>query len=177
MSYKLPTRRHSKKEPQRLNLIPILDAVFIFIFFLLMSAQFVKIFEINSDVPIVSDAPPPKNQKKPLALTLSITNSGFAISKGLPSKTVKRIPKNKDGLYDTIALHNFLVQLKKIHTDEKAIVFEPKVDLTYETIVKIMDAVRMLNKTDEEIYTKDKDGIDLRVKELFNQIVFGNLMS
>ncbi|MCO4755102.1 MAG: biopolymer transporter ExbD [Bacteriovoracaceae bacterium] len=177
MSYKLPTRRHSKKEPQRLNLIPILDAVFIFIFFLLMSAQFVKIFEINSDVPIVSDSPPPKNQKKPLALTLSITNSGFTIAKGLPSRTIKRIPKNKDGLYDTIALHNFLVQIKKANTTEKSIVFEPKVDLTYETIVKIMDAVRMLDKTDEEIYIKDKDGIDLRVKELFNKIVFGNLMS
>ena len=35
------------------NLIPIMDAVFIFIFFLLMSAQFIDIYEINSDAPAV----------------------------------------------------------------------------------------------------------------------------
>lgn len=177
MAYKLPTRRHGKKEPQRLNLIPILDAVFIFIFFLLMSAQFVQIYEINSDVPIVSDAPPPKNQKDPLALTLSINNSGFELSTGLPAKTVKKIPKTSEGTYDMTSLHEFLVELKQRHKEEKSIVFIPKVDLSYEIIVDIMDAVRMLNKTDEAIFTKDKDGIDVKVNELFNQIVFGNLMS
>lgn len=177
MPYKVPSRRHSKKDPQRLNLIPILDAVFIFIFFLLMSAQFVKIFEINSDVPIVSDAPPPKDQKDPLALTLTITNSGFALSTGVPSKTVKKIPK-QDGLYDLTALHNYLVDLKKRHVKEKSIIFIPKVDIDYEIIVQIMDAVRMLKKTDDaDLFIKDKDGVDVKVKELFNQIVFGNLMS
>ena len=177
MAYKLPTRRRGKKEPQRLNLIPILDAVFIFIFFLLMSAQFVKIFEINSDVPIVSDAPPPKNQKNPLALTLSINNSGFVVSTGLPSRTIKRISKTDDGSYDLNGLHDFLVNLKKSHTDEKSIVLMPKVDLSYEIIVQIMDAVRTLKNTDDAIFIKDKDGIDVKVKELFNKIVFGNLMS
>lgn len=177
MAYKLPTRRHGKKEPQRLNLIPILDAVFIFIFFLLMSAQFVKIFEINSDVPIVSDAPPPKNQKDPLALTLTINNRGFVLAKGIPSRTIKRIPKLDGGVYDMEALHQYLVKLKTNYKDEKSIVFMPKVDLDYEVIVKIMDAVRVLKKTDEAIFTKDKDGIDVKVNELFNQIVFGNLMS
>ena len=177
MAYKLPTRRHSKKEQQRLNLIPILDAVFIFIFFLLMSAQFVKIFEINSDVPIVSDAPPPKDKKDPLALTLNITNSGFSLATGLPSRTVKRIRKTSEGDYDLAALHEFLVDLKKRHKEEKMIVFMPKVDLSYEIIVNIMDAVRILEKTDDAIFLKDKDGIDVKVNELFNKIVFGNLMS
>ena len=39
--------------PCRPNIIPILDAVFIFIFFLLMSAQFIKYFTIHSDTPSV----------------------------------------------------------------------------------------------------------------------------
>ncbi|MEX0797957.1 MAG: biopolymer transporter ExbD [Bacteriovoracaceae bacterium] len=177
MSYKLPTRRHSKKQQEGLNLIPILDAVFIFIFFLLMSAQFIKIYEINSDVPIVSDAPPPKDQKDPLALTLSINNSGFVLSTGLPAKVVKKIPKTGEGAYDTTALHDYLVELKKRHKKEKTIVFQPKVDLAYEIIVNIMDSVRLLKKTDEAIFIKDKDGVDVKVNELFNKIVFGNLMS
>lgn len=177
MAYKLPSRRHKKKEEQKLNLIPILDAVFIFIFFLLMSAQFVKIFEINSDVPIVSDAEPPKNEKDPLALTLRINNAGFALATGVPAKTIKQIPKTGDGLYDLNQLHDFLVTLKQRHKDEKMIIFEPQVDIEYEIIVEIMDAVRMLNNTDEAIFKKDKDGIDVKVEELFNKIVFGNLMS
>ena len=65
MSYRTPTSRRTKKKKQGLNLIPILDAIFILIFFLLMSAQFVKIYEIGSDVPIVSDQEPPKDKKKP----------------------------------------------------------------------------------------------------------------
>ena len=40
-----PSRRQRKEPEKRLNLIPILDSVFIFIFFLLMSANFIKIFE------------------------------------------------------------------------------------------------------------------------------------
>ena len=104
------------------------------------------------------------------------SNTGVLSFKKAPDFEKPR-DANKDGIYDTIALHNYLVQLKKQHAKEKTIVLEPKVDLDYEMIVKIMDAIRMLDKTDEEIYIKDKDGIDLRVKELFNKIVFGNLMS
>jgi hypothetical protein len=41
---------HKIKKPEKLNLVPILDSVFIFIFFLLMSAQFVDVYEIGSSV-------------------------------------------------------------------------------------------------------------------------------
>ena len=74
-------------------------------------------------------------------------------------------------------IHQFLVGVKKSHVNENTLIFEPSNELTYEEIVKIMDAVRMLNKTDEAIYKKNKDGIDEKVKELFSKIVFSNLMS
>ena len=67
--------------------------------------------------------------------------------------------------------------LKQKYLDENMVILEPITDLTYEELVKIMDAVRLLNKTDPEIYKKDKDGIDTKVNDLFNKIVFGNLMS
>lgn len=177
MGYRVPTSRRKKKEEAKLNLIPILDAVFIFIFFLLMSAQFIKIYEVASNVPIVSNEPPPKNQKKPLALTLKIDSRGFLLSKGVPSRTIKRIGKTPEGTFDLIALHEYLIDVKKQYTTDKDIIFEPIIDLTYKEIVDIMDAVRMLKKTDETIYSKDKEGLDVQVKELFSKIVFGNLMS
>ena len=177
MSYKKPTSRHRKKKEQGLNLVPILDAVFILIFFLLMSAQFVKIFEIGSDVPILSDSEPPKNKKKPLALTLEIKKNSIDILTGVPSKRVKRIKKTTEGFYDLVTLHDYLVNLKKRHISEDSIILEPIVDLTYEEIIKIMDEVRILKKTDDPLFKKDKDGLDVQLKTLFHKIVFGNLMS
>lgn len=176
MSYRTPTSRRSKKKKESLNLIPILDAVFILVFFLLMSAQFVKIYEIGSDVPIVSNQEPPKNKKKPLALTLTISKRGFTLKTGVPARTLKTIAKNKEGNYNLLALHDTLVELKKRHVNEESIVFEPVVDLSYEEIVNIMDTVRSLEKTDDSIFKKDKEGLDVQVKNLFNKIMFGNIM-
>jgi len=177
MGYRKPTSRHKKKKDQGLNLVPILDAVFILIFFLLMSAQFVKIYEIGSDVPIISNSEPPKDKKKPLALTLTIQKNGFKISTGVPSRTIKTIGKAQDGNYDLTTLHDFLIGIKKNNISEETIVLEPVIDLTYEEIVKIMDAVRVLKKTDENLFKKDRDGVDTQIKTLFSKIMFGNLMS
>ena len=176
--YRTPTsRRKGHKELTRPNLIPILDAVFIFIFFLLMSASFLKLYEIQSDVPIISDQEPPKDQKDPLALTLTINASSISVKTGVPSRTIRNFPKGGDGKYDLVGLRSFLINLKKRHLAEKTVVMEPVVDITYEEVVEIMDAIRMLKKTDPTFWRKDKDGIEQKVTELFNNIVFGNIRS
>lgn len=177
MSYRLPTSRRAKKEQGGLNLVPILDAIFILIFFLLMSAQFVKIFEIGSDVPIVSDSPPPKSKKKPLSLTLKITKNGFILTTGISQRVYKRISKNQSGKYNLLALHDELVKIKRRNKNESVIVFEPLVDIKYEEIIEIMDAVRLMRKTDDSIMVKGPDGIDQPTRTLFHKIMFGNLMS
>tara|TARA_R110000868_G_scaffold340216_1_gene600897 strand:+ start:12315 stop:12845 length:531 start_codon:yes stop_codon:yes gene_type:complete len=176
MVYRAPSRRKAKKEFVKPNLIPILDAVFIFIFFLLMSANFVKIYEIPSDVPIISDAEPPPNQK-PLALTLKISASYIEIQTGVPARTYTRIGKAADGFYDLEKLHSTLIDLKNRNLKEETAIFEPIVDLTYEEIVKIMDATRELRNTDPALFAKDKDGVEMRLKALFPKIIFGNIQS
>ena len=175
--FRTPSSRRKVKKDHKLNLIPILDSVFIFIFFLLMSVNFIQIFEINSDVPIISDSPPPKNQKKPLALTLQINRTSLVLSAGVPSQIIKRVGKNSEGKYDLIALHDFLVNLKQKHIDEESIIFEPTVDLEYEELINIMDSVRLLKDTDETLFKKNKEGLDEKLKTLFNNIIFGNIMS
>lgn len=171
-----PSRRKRKEPAPRLNLIPILDAVFIFIFFLLMSANFIKIFEVQSDVPIVA-VNPPKNKKNPLALTLKVKGTGFVLYRGVPSSYLAKINKMPSGEYDMEQLHTYLVKLKKRYAKERDIVLEPVVDINYDIIVKIMDSVRMYRNTDEEVWIKDKDGIDTKAKYLFDKIVFGNIRS
>lgn len=176
MAYRKPTGRKSERAEQKINLIPILDAVFIFIFFLLMSTQFVKIFEISSDIPIVSNEPPPKSDKKPLALTLKVQKDSIEVSTGIPARVTKRIGKTGDD-YDLIALREFLIQLKRNNLTEETVILEPIADLSYETIVQIMDAIRTMKNTDEPLFKTDKDGVDVKVKKLFSNIIFGNIMS
>ena len=72
-----------RRDKEGLNLIPILDAVFIFIFFLLMSAEFLNLREIGSDVPIVQSLPSKSDKKDALNLTLEITPQYVIIKKGL----------------------------------------------------------------------------------------------
>lgn len=173
---RVPTSRKRKKPEEKLNLVPIMDSVFIFIFFLLMSASFLKIYEIGSDVPIVSDAEPPKNEKDPLALTLTANENELILSRGIPSRPIRKFQRVA-GEFNYEELHTVLVDLKKQYVNEDTIIFEPEGDLTYDEIVKIMDAVRMLNKTDEAIFKTNKDGIDEKLKSLFSKIIFSNLMS
>ncbi len=175
--YRVPSAKRRKKKYERLNLIPILDAVFIFIFFLLMSANFIKVFEISSDIPIVSDEPPPEDKKKPLALTLSITADKLTLSAGIPARVLTSFGKIANGEYDLNSLHSYLIDIKKKNLHEESIILEPKVDLEYKELIKIMDAVRLLQRQDEAIFRKSKEGLEEKIKTLFNNIVFGNLMS
>lgn len=174
---KVPTSRKRKKPESKLNLTPIMDAVFIFIFFLLMSASFLKIYEIGSPIPIVSDQEPPKSKKKPLALTMNLGTNAITLSTGVPSRVMKKFNRQADGQFNFEEIHKVIIDIKKSNLDEDSIIFEPEGDLTYEEIVKIMDAVRMLNNTDEAIFKTNKEGIDEKIKNLFDKIIFSNLMS
>ena len=174
---KIPRSRKRKKPEEKLNLVPIMDSVFIFIFFLLMSASFLKIYEIGSDVPIISEDEPPKDKKDPLALTLRIDQNEITLLQGVPSKIFQKFQRQSNGSFNYEELHSALINIKKEHIDEDSIIFEPFGDLTYEEIVNIMDTVRMINKTDEAIFKTNKDGIGEKVKNLFDKIIFSNLMS
>jgi biopolymer transport protein ExbD len=174
---RVPTSRKRKKPEEKLNLVPIMDSIFIFIFFLLMSASFLKIYEIGSPIPIVSDQEPPKNEKDPLALTMVIETNEITVSTGVPSRVIQKFQREAGGEFSYDAIHAFLIEIKKKHVEEDSIIFEPNGDLTYEEIVKIMDAVRVLGKTDEAIFKPNKEGIDEKIKDLFSKIIFSNLMN
>ncbi|EQC44665.1 biopolymer transporter ExbD [Bacteriovorax sp. Seq25_V] len=175
--YRKPSRKHKSKNMTKPNLIPILDSVFIFIFFLLMSANFVKIFEISSDVPIISDQEPPKEKKDALNLSLKIYASSITLHSGNNERTIFKVGKDENGDYDLYKLREKLIQIKKSHSDEDTVIFMPKADIDYETLVKIMDTVRDLKDTDPEIWTKTKAGDDKKVTKLFNNIIFGDTQS
>ena len=170
--YRAPSRRRRKEAIKTPNMVPILDAIFILIFFLLMSASFTAMKEITSPIPIASDEVPPKSKKKPLSLTLKIYQNSIQVLTGVPGNTLKTFKRNADGKFPLEDLHNLLVRLKEKNLGEKLAIFEPLANITYEEIVAIMDAVRMLKRTDKALYYKDS-----RLKSLFDNIMFSNIQS
>lgn len=133
----------------KLNLIPIMDAVFIFIFFLLFSAQFIKIFEHASDAPVVSDAPPiDKQEKNPLNLKIRIETRSVKITTGLAEDEFKRIDLTGDSA-DYAKINDVMMELKstKARKEDDYAILIPSSKVKYETIVKIMDAVRFVPET------------------------------
>ena len=191
--YRIPSARRRIKNENRLDLIPILDAVFILIFFLLMSAQFVKIYEIGSDLPILSQAPPPPKQKtEPLNLTLRITRNQIAIHTGKDLSTYQIYVRDKNGDFQLKKFHQVLMGLKQQHPKENMVVIEPAKNVSYEDLIQIIDNVRQYFPEDIAAVEDEKGAAEksadskednenfqppVKHKGLFDQIVFGNLAS
>ncbi len=166
-----------KKVVCRPNIIPILDAVFIFIFFLLMSAQFLNIHEIGSDAPavkLVSDDKPPK--KDPLNLVVEVQLDQILIRTGLDGKVYKNINLNKEGEYNYTAIKSALRGLKEKHVSESSVIIRPKSGIKYKKIVKVMDAVKEINREEAMIVAKNDKGETIQTRTLFNQIIFETLI-
>ena len=159
-------RAKKKKKTQKLNLIPILDAIFIFIFFLLMSAQFIDIYEIGSDAPITSTSSE-KMDKKPLNLTLVLKDDQVIVKTGLNEDTYKT-----HKFSELNALNETLMELKKKHPEETSAIIKPSKNFKYKKIVKIIDNTREITKPNQYITAVDKNNRKYPTKILFEKIIF-----
>ena len=162
--------KRKNKKHQKLNLIPILDAVFIFIFFLLMSAQFLEIYEIDSDAPAVKMVDKDEPKKKPLNLTLEISNNEIKVYTGVEANLVTSI-KKEEKTYNLEKLRETLVSIKMKNADETSIVLRPKNDVPYDQIVQIIDTARKIDDKQPELALDTKKG-QVKTRKLFEQIIF-----
>lgn len=170
----IKVKRKSKKA-KKLNLIPILDAVFIFIFFLLMSAQFLEIYEIDSDAPAIKMVDKEDKKKKdPLNLTLEINDKQIKVLTGVEAKLVVSIDK-KDKSYDLEKLKKTLVDLKVKNSEESSVILRPTANVPYDQIIKIIDTARKLKDTEAELIVETKDG-QKKTRQLFDQIIFETII-
>ena len=159
--YKKPSQRRIKKDKEVLNLVPILDAVFILIFYLLMSAQFFKTYEIGNDYPLSSTKPPPKEKKETLDLVLVLNEKEMKVQTGKDEKVVKTLSYGGQSYLDE--LNKLLISLQGRFPEEKSVIINPNPKIKYKVLVNILDYVR--NKYDQEG----------RSTPLFTEIVFGNI--
>ena len=156
------SKRRTPKKIERLNLIPILDAIFIFIFFLLMSAQFLDVYEIGSDAPAMKMVKE-DSKKKPLNLKLKIYNSKILITTGPEDSLYKKIKTNGEK-FDYSILNKILAEIKKKNMKETSIILKPQKNVNYKTVVQIIDQVRY-EKNSKLGFTQTK---------MFDQVMFEN---
>ncbi len=155
-------RAKKKKGIAKINVIPILDAVFIFIFFLLMSAQFVEIYEIGSDAPQISTVSS-DSKKDPLNLTLRISKQSIIVTTGVNEVKRATIKWTGDATVEQ-KLKDTLLEIKESNKNETSIVFRPQKNVSYKKIIKLMDVVRVKNNRAPATSGKEN--------QLFDQIVF-----
>ncbi len=142
------------KKPEKLNLVPILDSVFIFIFFLLMSAQFVDVYEIGSSVPMMKEAKNEKQEKDPLNLTLEVSKTQIVVKTGLRSPRSRTFASEQKK-----EIRDYLTELKRQHPKENTMILKADPKISFQNLVTVIDS------TQKEKGSKE---------ELFSQIVFDN---
>ena len=124
------------KRPEKLNLVPILDSVFIFIFFLLMSAQFVDVYEIGSSVPMTQQLPD-KTEKDPLNLTLEISATEIIMKYGTKNPTSRTFSMdNKEQLREEI------IALKAKYPQENTVIVKSQPKVNFQSVVTVIDHTR-----------------------------------
>lgn len=176
---KSPSHRRRSKgtEDAELPLVPIMDAFVTLIAFLLLATSLLSVTLIDTPVPVVSNMPDDKKDDKPLMLTLKMTPEELSLSSAFRRIPEQKFPKIDKG-YDLDKLHEALVAIRQQFQNEKTIVFMPAAEIKYDEIIQVMDAVRLLAKTDPPFYVKDeKDGVDKPDEYLFPAVVFGNVLS
>ena len=154
------------------NIVPILDAVFIFIFFLLMSAEFIKFYIINSDAPAIKMVDSlGNNQDRPLNLALEILPNRIII-KTNPEGQVRNVLSMKNGDYDWDKLLEIIITLKKKNIEENSIILRPHDKIAYKTVIRFIDVVRELPNKLSPLVAKNKKGNQVEAKVLFDRVIF-----
>lgn len=136
-----------KIEIPKINVVPILDAVFIFIFFLLMNTQIGEFFQIATSKPIVKSVTASQMEElKGKFFKIKVSDTKILFTEGAKENVIKEFDWTPEGL---TALHEFAVQMREKNPKEKSIVIKSKENIKYKEIVKVADAVQKKIKVAE----------------------------
>ena len=177
------SRRKSAGEQVSLTLVPIIDTMVCLIGFLLFTTSFLAIVSIESPFPTASTTDLEERLKeKPLQLTVSVREKDLEIWSPFNRISSKTIANSPDGQPNVLALHEALLDIKTKFPYESKIVLVPHASLNYDTLISVMDSMRMVEKGDPPVFRQKKDEKggntqqEEKVESLFPDVIFGNLL-
>ena len=134
------SKRHHHAMSDELDFTPLISVLIIIIFFLLLTAVFAKIAIIDIYLPQEGQGSETAEQNAPSVgvLAIKITEDGFELG-GIGGGVL--IPKNSQGL-NFNELTNQLIAIKDKYPRKEDVILLFDKDISYDTVVKVMDASR-----------------------------------
>jgi len=133
-------RSKSKHPIPKVNVVPILDAVFIFIFFLLMSTQFIEYFQISTAKPRVKNVSGSELAKKePKQIKLLLSNDKIEIVQGMNEKSLGAFTYDESQILELKAM---LRDLKIKNPEENSVIIKPYKDVKYSNVIIAIDSAQ-----------------------------------
>jgi len=164
MAFYFSKRRLKPREPEEmgeLNLVPYLDILMNLIIFMLMSITGLAAFGVlNVTAPAYGGATAGSAggpTEEPFHLSVQIGRQGLYISSNKAilgqaaadssaaapdAQRAPTIPLKADGTHDFAALNQQMLAVKQAFPTETAVILVAEPDVPYDTLVKVMDAVR-----------------------------------
>lgn len=142
-------KKNNLNKPTKINVIPILDAVFIFIFFLLLSAQFLDLFELNVSKPIFKDAPETTDNSdggEVKNFKLILNNSQIKLTSGVSENVIFKTGWSDSSLEK---LSERIYKLKLQNLKVNSMVIKPSPSLKYKKVVKVIDLAQKKYNTEK----------------------------
>lgn len=154
-------RRH-RQEPE-LNITAFMNLMVVLVPFLLVMAVFSRIAILELNLP-TGDSQAGENDNTGLQLEIVVYPDGLRVN-SKPGQLLRDIPNTAAGGVNVAALNELLRQVKSTFPDrmDASILLHP--DISYDTLVQVMDAVRM---------TEIVQGGRVSKAELFPEISIGD---
>jgi len=154
-------RSRREREPAELNITAFLALMVILVPFLLIMVAFARMAVLELNLPQAGTA----NADDELRLEVIVRADALIVGDG--RQRIERIPANEQG-HDLARLSAVMQAIKSENSDitEISVLLEP--DTAYDTLVQVMDTVRMV-----EVPDPDEPG-DTMQAELFPDIALGD---
>lgn len=143
------SRTHRLRPLDGLNLTPFIDMITCLMFFLLLFAAVVPVAIIDAPLPKIAstaeEIQKAKADENKLDLIVYIDSKGLRVR---ASGFREQVMPLANGKYPYAALHNALVTIHQKRPNSKEITLLPSDEITYETIIAVMDSARELVRGD-----------------------------
>lgn len=164
-----------------LNVMPFIDIFSMLNTFLLVSAAFVNLGILEVQVPFLTNSDELRAKKsKPkreLSLNISLSKDKIEMESKFTQAPIDETKKSYTVDDSEITkFHNDLVQLKIANPEASKVTFFSDDDVKYQMLVKVLDQIKFVKKTDPNIPAPKDPSIRVSKSELFPKIVIGNVI-
>ena len=143
-----------------LNIMPFIDIFSMLNTFLLFSAVFLSIGIIEIQVPFISNAKPPEDDKpsRLIEVVVEVERQKLILVTRYSAPPVNE--KEDEYTMDEAGVsefHNKLIEIRTANPDTDLVQVFTEDDVTYENLTKVLDAIKIRRENDPQFTITDKD--------------------